>query len=199
MVGGLSSTSSYNYDDANHLTDVNGVLYDWDANGNLLSDGANTYAYDSANRLKTITGDSTANFAYNGLGDRLVQNGVNYTLDLNAGLTQVLRDGTNTYLYGMGRIAQVNTGTEYFLGDVLGSMRQLTNTSGDVTLTKSYAPYGNLAQSTGSALTSYGFTGEFTDASGLVYLRARYYESLTGRFPHEGYVGWGREFSIVIE
>jgi hypothetical protein len=30
----------------------------------------------------------------------------NYTLDLNAGLTQVLSDGTNTSLYGLGRIGE---------------------------------------------------------------------------------------------
>lgn len=35
----------------------------------------------------------------NGLGDRLTQNGINYALDLNAGLTQVLSDGTNQDLY----------------------------------------------------------------------------------------------------
>jgi hypothetical protein len=39
----------------------------------------------------------------NGLGDRPSQfkNGVttHYTLDLNAGLTQVLQDGINKYLY----------------------------------------------------------------------------------------------------
>jgi hypothetical protein len=42
----------------------------------------------------------------------------NHVLDQAAGLTQVLEDGTNTYLYGNGRIAQddgVNMG--YFLGD----------------------------------------------------------------------------------
>jgi hypothetical protein len=53
---------------------------------------------------------------------------------LNAGLTQVLDDGDNSYLYGVGRISQVNTGNEYFLGDALGSVRQLTNASGAVTL-----------------------------------------------------------------
>jgi hypothetical protein len=46
----------------------------------------------------------------NGLGDRLLQslNGeaVQYTLDLNTGLTQVLADNANTYLYGMSRIGQ---------------------------------------------------------------------------------------------
>ena len=32
----------------------------------------------------------------------------NYTVDLNASLTQILSDGTNTYLYGVTRIAQQN-------------------------------------------------------------------------------------------
>ena len=53
----------------------------------------------------------------NGLGDRLSQfkNGV---ATLNAGLTQVLQDGANTYLYGVNRIAQVaETQTGYFLPD----------------------------------------------------------------------------------
>jgi hypothetical protein len=31
---------------------------------------------------------------------------VQYTLDLNTGLTQVLADNANTYLYGMSRIGQ---------------------------------------------------------------------------------------------
>ena len=70
---------------------------------------------------------------YNGLGDRLSQNGVNYTLDLNAGLTQVLDDGTTSYTYGLGRNSQTNTTTDYFLGDALGSVRQLTSQSGQVT------------------------------------------------------------------
>ena len=57
-------------------------------------------------------------------------NGVttSYTLDLAAGLTQVLADGTETYLYGNGRIAQYDSEAQYFLGDALGSVRQLVNT-----------------------------------------------------------------------
>ncbi len=54
-----------------------------------------------------------------------------YSLDLNAGLTQVLADGANTYLYGNDRIAQENIGTDYYLGDALGSVRQMTDGSGD--------------------------------------------------------------------
>jgi RHS repeat-associated protein len=64
----------------------------------------------------------------NGLGDRLQEtvNGVTTTflMDLNSGLIQALSDGTHDYLYGNGRIAQVNgSNTEYFLGDALGCPR----------------------------------------------------------------------------
>jgi RHS repeat-associated protein len=160
---------------------VDGITYTWDANGNMLSDGVNTYAYDKANRLKSFTGASlSASYAYNGLGDRMQQtvNGVpeTYLLDTATGLTQVLADGAHTYLYGVDRISQqCITVTDYFLGDALGSVRQLTDASGSVILAKSYEPYGEVLDSGGSRESSYGFTGEWTDTTGLVYLRARYY------------------------
>jgi YD repeat-containing protein len=149
---------------------VNGVNYTFDDNGNLLSDGVNTYVYDSANRLVSVSGQSTVtSYTYNGLGDRLSQtvNGMttNYTLDLNTGLTQVLDDGTNSYLYGLGRIAQTNTMTEYFLGDALGSVRQLSMTDGEISLAQSYDPYGTVISTGGTSSTPYGFTGETTVAN----------------------------------
>ena len=49
------TTTTYQYDNANRLTQVNSQVYTWDAIGNLLYDGVSTYIYDSANRLKTIT------------------------------------------------------------------------------------------------------------------------------------------------
>ncbi len=107
---------------ANRLASVDGITYTWDANGNLLSDGAKSYTYDHANRLVGVNRSGVSvSYSYNGLGDRLSEtaNGVpkQYTMDLNAGLTQVLDDGTNTYLYGNGRIAQYGaSGVEYFLG-----------------------------------------------------------------------------------
>ncbi len=101
---------------------------------------------------------------------------------MNTGLTQVLADGTNTYLYGNGRIAQASSTTEYFLGDALGSVRQLADSAGAVTLTQSYAPYGETVSSVGTGSSVYQFTGESRDANGLTYLRARYLDSRTGRF-----------------
>jgi RHS repeat-associated protein len=179
---------AYTYDIANRLTGVDGMSYTWDANGNLLSDGVNTYAYDSANRLISASNAThTSTYGYNGLGDRLRQtvNGqtTTYTLDLNTGLTQVLSDGSYDYLYGQDRIAQA-AGPEnsFYLSDALGSVRQLTDAGGDVTLAKGYDPFGDAGSSIGNASTAYGFTGEAMDISGLVYLRARYYSSVNGHF-----------------
>jgi RHS repeat-associated protein len=127
-----------------------------------------------------------SSYQYNGMGDRLQQtvngNTTTYALDLNTGLTQVLNDGTNTYLYGVGRIAQTNTTTEYFLGDALGSVRQMTDATGEITLAKSYQPYGETLSSVGNGSSPFAFTGEQQDVSGLTYLRARYYSSDAGRF-----------------
>ncbi len=183
---GLLTTATYVPDDANRLASVNGVNYAWDNNGNLLSDGIKTYTYDSANRLKAVSGQQLAiSYGYNGLSDRLqeIVNGqtTTFAMDYNTGLTQVLNDGTNTYIYGNGRIAQVNAGTEYFLGDALGSVRQLTNNNGAVTYASAYDPYGVTTQTYGASQTAYGFTGEYT-SNEMVYLRARYYVPGMGRF-----------------
>jgi hypothetical protein len=94
-------TKNYVYDDANRLSSVDGVNYAWDANGNLLNDGANTYAYDSANRL--ISFNNTESYAYNGLGDRLTQNGIQYTLDLTVKMRAKHFPNSRVYLCGTPR------------------------------------------------------------------------------------------------
>jgi RHS repeat-associated protein len=43
-------------------------------------------------------------------------------------------------------------------------------------------PYGEVLESAGSGSSAYGYTGEWMDSSGLVYLRARYYSPVQGRF-----------------
>jgi len=70
----------------------------------------------------------------------------------------------------------VSANWPYHHHDALGSLRQLTDADGTVTLTKSYLPYGGELSNSEVGTSSYGFTGEMQDmATGLVYLRARYY------------------------
>ncbi|HKZ53980.1 MAG TPA: RHS repeat-associated core domain-containing protein [Anaerolineales bacterium] len=153
--------------------------------------------------MSIVQGPDTYAFAYNGLGDRLrqtvdpAQNGganggvaTNYTLDLESGLTQVLSDGEETFLYGpstgsgqASRLAQQGpAGRQYFLADALGSARQLVDDRGQASLGRAYEPFGDLLSIAGRLQTSYGFAGEWADATGLIHLRARYYQPTSGRF-----------------
>lgn len=71
---------------------------------------------------------------------------------------------------------------QYFGTDALGSVRQIYNSSGQVIADKRYDPFGNVAAQDGAGTSTYGFAGERTDATGLEYLRARYYAPAQGRF-----------------
>jgi RHS repeat-associated protein len=51
-----------------------------------------------------------------------------------------------------------------------------------VTLAQRYDPFGNPLSSAGSGTSIYSFAGEQRDATGLEYLRARYYAPMQGRF-----------------
>ena len=139
---------------------------------------------DVANRLISVNGQTSTTYAYRCNGKSIGQFGcesdrvsqtvdgvtTNYVLDQAAPLTQVLSDGTNTYLYGNDRIVQSNgVNSEYFLPDALGSVRQLANSAGEITLTQNYAPYGEILNATGTVSTAYAFTGEMADPSGLLY------------------------------
>ncbi len=182
-------TNTYEYDAANRLIEVNEQEYTWDDNGNLLDDGPNTYTYDAANRLTAFTdGTHTSTYTYSGLGDRLSQTvdsvTTDYALDLNAGLTQVLDDGTNTYLYGNGRIGELQPGGfAYHFGDALGSVRQLTDVAGEVTLAKSYEPFGVVLITDGTGTSTFDYASEQTDYYiKLIYLRSRWLSPDLGRF-----------------
>ncbi len=71
---------------------------------------------------------------------------------------------------------------EYLLPDALGSVRQIVDANGNVTLAKSYEPYGTVLTSTGTASSSFGYAGEQADTTGLIYLRARYMNPRLGIF-----------------
>jgi RHS repeat-associated protein len=142
---------------------------------------------------------TSAMLAYDGFGNRVSKTvgGVitKYLVDeLNpTGYSQVFDEMgaggvTRTYTYGLQRISeeqQISSAwTPGFYGyDGGGTVRQLTNSSGSVTDTYEYDGFGNLLNSTGTTPNAYLYRGEQFDTDlGLYYLRARYYNPLTGRF-----------------
>ena len=80
-------------------------------------------------------------------------------------------------------LGQMTVGTWQFAhADLLGSLRSLTNAQGQVLAIQQYSPFGSVEAPTGAA-GPWGFTGAPQDAaSGLTYLRARYYHPTLGRF-----------------
>jgi len=94
-------------------------------------------------------------------------------------------------IYGLERIASTaNLSTHtWYLADGVGSVQATLDDAGTLLANPQYDAWGIPAS---PAPTPFGFTGEYTDGpSGLVYLRARWYDptsgTLLGRDPFEGY------------
>jgi RHS repeat-associated protein len=102
-------------------------------------------------------------------------------------LPLLLTDGTDDYLYGpndqaIEQVDQTSGTTTYLQHDQIGSVRTLTDQTGAIVGTYSYYPYGVLLAHDGGESTPFGYTGQYTDRSGLIYLRARYYDPATAQF-----------------
>jgi RHS repeat-associated protein/uncharacterized repeat protein (TIGR01451 family) len=190
-VAGIAA-ASYSYDANDRL---NGTTYD--NNGNTTAVDDETYIYDFLNHLTGTSGGISQ--AYDGDGNRVTKTvgGVTtqYLVDnLNpTGYAQVVEELVggvvqHTFTYGHDLISQNrlsgNTVTPSFYGyDGLGSVRFLTNAAGTITDRYDYDTFGSLITMTGSTPNRYLFTGEQLDANlGLYYLRARYYNTDSGRF-----------------
>ena len=177
-------TTNYTFDPANRLTSDGTKTYAWDANGNMTGDGSRTFTFDSANQMRQLViGANTYAYGYDGNGNRLssaVNGGtaIHFQND-NAGLSQVLSDGSNLYIPGLVQSNADGTNAQYFLQDALGSNVMLADATANWTVLPQYDPFG---QSAPTSLTKFGYTGEQKDASGLEFLRARYYDQDLGQF-----------------
>jgi RHS repeat-associated protein len=201
LTKALGTTNAY--DAASQLETGTGVSYTYDKLGQRVetapaSGPATTYDYDQAGNLISIDrpeeGETPAieeTFAYDGSGLLASQfNGLTtqyLTWDLSASEPLLLNDDQNSYIYGPNGLPITQISSEetpiYLHHDQLGSTRMLTDSSGEVTGTFSFSPYGTPEGSTGTATTPMGFAGQYTDSqSGLQYLRARFYDPSTGQF-----------------
>ena len=185
----ITTTTTYQYDAADRLTSVGGQNYTFDDNGNKTSDGVHTLTYDAADRLVSISGGGVnASFSYNGDGLRVAQTVNNVTTtfawDMGASLPQVLATNNAAYVYGVGLLGQeVGEAWYYPLADGLGSLRRWTDDDGDEVYAVDYTPFGGLAGASGASPSAWGYAGEYQEGqSGLIYLRARWYDPATGRF-----------------
>ena len=79
--------------------------------------------------------------------------------------------------------------------DGLGSVVAEVDPNGNMTCGRAYGVYGSTRSQTGAPTSKHGFVGQLghptEDASGLVYMRARWYDPAMGRFLSEDPVKHG--------
>jgi RHS repeat-associated protein len=190
---------SYQYDFAGNLKNDGTYNYNYDRANRPIE-------------LVPVQGNTSFANRYNGLGLRTQQQllivgaptiTTDYLLDMASPLPSVLREttagATTHYLLGLDKPIASRRGSNWaiFGYDGLGSVRQVTRHEVDRPLNLcellqgqciggviDYDPYGVVTRREGSMVDtlSLGYTGEMTDANGLVYLRSRYMNPATGTF-----------------
>jgi RHS repeat-associated protein len=105
-------------------------------------------------------------------------------LEMTSMTKRIRRWLTSGFLLGLSLAAPLAKSAEtvtYYYTNQQGTPLATADTSGNVLSTSDYRPYGG--QVLGSPATGPGYTGHVNDAdSGLVYMQARYYDPVVGRF-----------------
>jgi RHS repeat-associated protein len=91
---------------------------------------------------------------------------------------------TTFYFYGLGAIGKKTTDWAYSLPDGANTPRQLSDPTGDITLSARYTPWGDTLETHGTGNFAFGYFGGILDAAtGLLYVgNGQYYDPATGRF-----------------
>ena len=196
---------SYNYLPGNYLVNRTGdvdINYAWNNRGQLESKGTNEeYHFNSRNTLSGITKDEVLSeiCVYDAFGKRIkTYRADESTLSLPLANTigyEVVSNNQNPeyqkviylYAYGnyLGKILKEYSGQNeevfFYHGDIIGSVRKVTDISGDIVSSYDFNPFGTMVNSE-NGNSEPGFTGKKLDSSGLLYFEARYYDSEIGRF-----------------
>jgi RHS repeat-associated protein len=191
-----AAVTSGSYDANNRLTawvtPVGGQNPTYDYNGDLTSDGTNTYTWDARKRLTAI--GSLASFVYDGFGRRQSTTIGSATISYLYNRADIVEEQSGgstlaSLLTGLG-IDERFTRTEgsiasTYLTDNLGSIAALADSSGTIRTSYGYDPYGNTTSAGSANDNTYQYTGREHDGTGLYFNRARYYNPSWTRFISE--------------
>ena len=207
----VSGTEGYTFDAANRLLSKGGAAYTNDLNGNTLTGGGRVNSWDGQNRLvKCVSGANTSTYKYgsDGLRRQSTVNGVTTDSVLDNGmLVRERSGGVNKATYFVGargpeyRRDDSTGAVRWYLYDGLGSSLGEVDPSGNVTSSRKFDVYGAVRGGSNPGGTSkqkfvgaLGHTSE--DETGLIYMRARYYDPATGRFVSEDPIGHGLNWFV---
>ena len=181
--------------------------YTYDANGNLTRSesaaGARSYTYNALNLLQSFTREDGYSESYSYNANRLlseIRTGDGLTTALtwdilygDGVVISAAQNGKQTnYTYGLERISAItgSTRTEYVYDGRGNVAAEISYNDSWYTVggglarkhvtSKSYTPFG---EQIGEAASGFGYNGEYYNAAtGMIYLRARFYEPELNRF-----------------
>lgn len=202
----LGTTTGSTFDGDNRIETAGTATFTHDANGNRTAQtGSNaaTFTYDYANRLTSVSWGF--DYGYDGLGNRLTQTQGTvetlFVLDVSSGLPNMIEatdaagNAISYYVYGLGLVSKIlpDGATYTYHFDSRGSTIAMTDASGRIVNEYAYTPFGELSGASGSVSNPFCYVGKYgimEEGDGVLYMRARYYDSVTGRFlskdPTEG-------------
>jgi len=193
------------YQEAPQFSGESAVELPGDNHGNQIQKTNNStsaftlYEYDAENKLIRVVREdgSIVNYKYDGLQRRIekeVDSVVTQYIYDNEDILLEL-DGSNNitarYTHSSGidepLIMEKGGGSFFYHEDGLGSITELTDTIGTVVQSYTYSSFGKIeSQSDPNFVQPYTFIArELDPETGFYYMRARYYDSITGRFIQE--------------
>jgi RHS repeat-associated protein len=181
-IAGSTARTTYTYDQIGQRTRSGSTSLTWD-HGGRLSRYETPAAGSGPARQRAYTYD----------GDGLLSS---LTWSQAEGLPTAVADDASLYVTGPdGLPLQTITAGEqvrWFHQDQLGSTRALTDASGATVATYDYDAFGAVRRTTGPAAAAnpFRFTGQYSDDSGYIYLRARWYDPATGQFLSRDPIGF---------
>ncbi|WP_111979301.1 RHS repeat-associated core domain-containing protein [Algibacillus agarilyticus] len=184
-------------------TSVNGsvAVYQYDDRGNVTNNNKHAFNYDYLNQPTTINSQGhSGTFIYDGHKKRvkkIVNGKTTYSVyTLGAGLvTQYNKtDQTHTDYIRAGGTLIARVESKGSAADpntnAFNQVLQPEQTNSALIWTDQSLPYGLPLDSPAAKADSLGYTGHVKDDSGLVYMQARYYDPVIGRFLSNDPVGY---------
>jgi RHS repeat-associated protein len=156
------------------------ATYEWDAEQRLaavVSGNSRTeFSYDGLTRRvgirKLISGSEVSNRRFVWCGDEICQE-------------RTAAGAVSKRFFSQGVKVETgpNTGSYYYTRDHLGSVRELTDSTGAVRARYSYDPFGRRTKTTGDLDAEFGFAGMFVASeSGTSLTKFRGYDEALGRW-----------------
>ncbi len=211
-VDGLRTDFVYDQNDRllSETNSASQVTYRYDERGQMteklvVADGQaairTRFSWNSTGQMTGIdlNGDASIDIEYdydvdgNRIGERSATEGErSFLVDPTQALSQVLEEyvpsGEIEAVFTIapdasGPLSQVRNGQAYYYHyDGVGSVLAISDATGAVVNSYSYSAYGEVLTAVENVPNRHQFGGGRTDVGGLLHLRARVYDSATGRF-----------------